>query len=1144
MRPGEYYMNYTRVSALLVALLMTASLLFAAGGVRAFDAAIEAGMIEENAEDPDEDGRINFLVISVPVNISAIEDSEYVVLSGELMDEFEMVTIASETLYAYPDDGFVGIVWFDLEFSGRAINASGIDGPYHVLIELSYADWSTWPPILYDTEIHETEYYAHDEFETPNPFTLDVPSWTWWVVDDDEDGLYDWLEVNVTIDAIDGDTVTVWTDWAVDCCPTFASASMEHEIEVGDDQVMPLRLDGRLINGLANGEVAYYAFVTVQTSDPYTQMGSITTGLLNSSDFEPYIISIAGDIEWEPMDVNQDGLMDFLKVYYNTTVTRTDKFSLEAELLDPNGTEVLSPQSFEGYLIEDYEETVITFIDANDIYEERTLGPYDLRIYEHPDRFDKWPEYLSIEPMLLGNISIETLDLEQLNHPVADLQVSGYVVDEEGVPVVGATVETMSIDFDWLWETNDDDVTDLDGFYMVEDVLPGLFSMNVEAMGYFPATHTIADLTSNVTELNITLWRDTPQNGTIMGIVSDTMGDPVPGVDMMLVRENSGMVNFTTTDGSGHYEFDVREGDYYVWGYVEDSGIVNLTYGAATVEPNSTVMLNLTMSVIIFLGSEMEASGSMAISFHDWDSAAMEWHVDFGSSGAAMMAEYFFMVDLTFGNADGVIDWSEAELVTDVIQSEFLEGEMGTQSGLYSLDLFSVDGIGYYVPPGSVAFELSDVTGPVWEKEDLQMHLSFSNGASYWPVAEATTHDVFIEAEYASPESSFSQMVLEVTAPAGFVLTDTNDPANVTIDGLNHVIVTPGGTPDPDSDDTSVLVRLTFASESGEETGSIYGTAVLEDEGDHSGIEVELLDSDLAVLDSVTTGATGEFMFPDLEPGTYNVRAGAAGYIDAYASAEVVAGEMSEVELTLALEGSAVGGGNISGVVVTEAGLPIDGASVDLYGPDDDSTPSESFETGPDGAFEFEDLDSGEYRLEMSADGFNDKTLHVLLNDGEAKDLGEIELVSDSPVGYVTGTLQDIDGSPIAGVTVEVRASGSDTILADGDTDSDGDFMIVGLEDGDYNLTFVLDGDVIGHADVTVADHVGDVGTIVIDLSAVTEGDTDIPWTLLLLAIAVIAIVGVVAALKMRKPKSPQPMKFEEPSAPEDEYLPPPPPDY
>jgi hypothetical protein len=141
--------------------------------------------------------------------------------------------------------------------------------------------------------------------------------------------------------------------------------------------------------------------------------------------------------------------------------------------------------------------------------------------------------------------------------------------------------------------------------------------------------------------------------------------------------------------------------------------------------------------------------------------------------------------------------------------------------------------------------------------------------------------------------------------------------------------------------------------------------------------------------------------------------------------------------------------------------------------------------------------------------------------------------MSDSPVGYIIGVVEDMDGNPVAEVVVQVRAEGSDTVLGENTTDPDGEFMIIGLEDGVYNLTLVLDGNVVGYGEVTVEDFVGDAGVIQIDLSEVGV-TTDAPlWPWMVLA-AVAIVAAVAAILKLRKPKSP------EPSGPEEGEEPPP----
>jgi len=79
---------------------------------------------------------------------------------------------------------------------------------------------------------------------------------------------------------------------------------------------------------------------------------------------------------------------------------------------------------------------------------------------------------------------------------------------------------------------------------------------------------------------------------------------------------------------------------------------------------------------------------------------------------------------------------------------------------------------------------------------------------------------------------------------------------------------------------------------------------------------------------------------------------------------------------------------------------------------------------------------------------------------------------------------------------------------------------------------------------VTVVDYVGDAGIIVIDLASIDFSDDELPWLWILLILAIVAIVGVALAMKMRKPKTSQPMKFEEPptdTVPVEEELPLPP---
>jgi len=119
--------------------------------------------------DEDDDGKINFLVISVPIDVVEVEWSEQTYLYAELRNSLgpEIIQTINESVSI--GSSYTGTIWADLEFNGRLINASLIDGPYDVYIELVYGDGSSWPTTYHvvETYIYATAAYDYDDFETP-----------------------------------------------------------------------------------------------------------------------------------------------------------------------------------------------------------------------------------------------------------------------------------------------------------------------------------------------------------------------------------------------------------------------------------------------------------------------------------------------------------------------------------------------------------------------------------------------------------------------------------------------------------------------------------------------------------------------------------------------------------------------------------------------------------------------------------------------------------------------------------------------------------------------------------------------------------------------------------------------------------------
>ncbi len=1135
-------MKHSELSALAIAFLMIAGAMAVAMNAAAWGEIDEEGIFE-TIEDFDDDGKINYLVINVPIqNISWYGISyfrDYIAIDWELWNETSTQNIGWGTAEQDITPYSVGNITVEVRISGRMINASGIDGPYLVKMWVSHFVGERLPIVWEALGYFEyiTDEYAHDDFETPDPYTMSID---WEVVDDDDDGLHDWLRVNLTVNATDGDIVQISLELSAEVGPDLITCSDQRTLAAGYNQTVAVDIDGRLMNGLAREDTQYWIHISVATLDGFKDSGWVKTDPLNASDFEEYVISVVDGPVSTLIDFNDDGLHDFLRTSFNTTVQDTLKYRLTTRLSDENSSWGFT-QYFDGYLLAGFEETVVAYFDTSEMFDREAIGPFELEITESPTAYGKWSNYSYIQPIVLANMSIEELDIDLLNHPDY-ISLSGYVIDEEGEPIADSEVRASSSNSTWGWYGSDTDTTDANGRYDLTDLIPwSVTTIEIESTGYFNETLYTMDLNSDTTNFNFILQSDLPANSEIWGTVFDIEGEPTPGAIVIVLRNGSVVVD-TTSDEAGDYQIDIKAGDYVILTQALDMDLENFTFSvwmsvqwislAQNESVNSDITLNLTYDMI----EDTDMRSSVDLRFDSWDDLAMTSTLTQGSTYTDLV--YWLYSDILLGNADGYVDADEQEnimlqeLMAMAASYFILMGyyqPTPMQCEQYLLEEFSVDGIGYLAQPGDARLILPDMTGSIWEdRDETSTQLDFTNMSPYWPVPDGSCHELYLEVQYTQEEYAYIiDEGYDITVPEGFILTSTNEPENVTIDGLNHVTVVPGGSPDP-YNATSVLVVLEFSSTTSEDSGSVHGTAILQDEEDNSGIVVELLDPNLTVLVSTTTAYNGEFAFPDLDPGEYWIKANISGYLDAFEPMTIAAGMTTEVSLELVPTGTTVELVNVSGIVVTQAGLPIQDALVEVYTPADGTIPTSSIQTDGDGAFELTDLVRGDYRIEISAEGFHAWTAYHILDDGEDRDLGVIELTSDSPVGYIVGSLEDTEGNPVTGIVVQVRADGSDTSLGENTTDPDGGFMIVGLEDGDYNLTFVLDGEIIGYGGVTVDDYVGDAGVIEVDVGdADVQGDDDPVWPLILLLAAVAAVAAVALVLKLRKPKSPQPTTVE-----------------
>jgi len=155
-------------------------------------------------------------------------------------------------------------------------------------------------------------------------------------------------------------------------------------------------------------------------------------------------------------------------------------------------------------------------------------------------------------------------------------------------------------------------------------------------------------------------------------------------------------------------------------------------------------------------------------------------------------------------------------------------------------------------------------------------------------------------------------------------------------------------------------------------TGDIAGT--IEDKNDDpiQGVSVTLTNSTDAEIGTDTTDSDGNYSFSGVDEGTdeYTITVSKTGYKDKSASdIDVTAGVTTYQNFTLTTNAT------ISGQVVDANGDPIEGATVELL--DDDGNVENTDTTDADGNYKFTGVDYGDYKLKISADGYDSKTTDI-----------------------------------------------------------------------------------------------------------------------------------------------------------------------
>lgn len=219
-----------------------------------------------------------------------------------------------------------------------------------------------------------------------------------------------------------------------------------------------------------------------------------------------------------------------------------------------------------------------------------------------------------------------------------------------------------------------------------------------------------------------------------------------------------------------------------------------------------------------------------------------------------------------------------------------------------------------------------------------------------------------------------------------------------------------------------------------EESGAIEGTARLLGgfDGKHHGIFVEVLDTPL----NTQTGEAGQFRIETMA-GTYDLRLSHPGYRErTVREVEVSPGETVTLSDRVELQSAP---GRIRGAIALPTG--VDSASIlpqvvialrdhaaALEDPEIEAI--DQMAPGSDALFQFDDVEPGTYRLDVTHDGFEPGQRIVQVGGGQIVNVGTVALTTVPVVGpegpsAIAGVarLQGVADLMHAGIRIEIRGS-------------------------------------------------------------------------------------------------------------------------
>jgi len=290
----------------------------------ASDGAELTGTIIDLGKDTDEDGKYNYLEVSIQINV--INEGYYRVEIPSLT--YSWYSHNYTYYFWHSREGYLtsGLQWLNVSFPGSAIYANKLNVTAVGEVRLC-KDWSTIG-IMYN--IPFSHVYSYTEFDCAATLTGTIYSDG---VDTDGDWLFNSLQIGVEVNVTDAATYGVYVSALFGTVWVYVYNQSRVFLDSGV-QVVNVTLDGVKIYA-AHGNVSTVSTISLYVYEEeyyYYTIAEVFSRPLNKTysyaEFDPMAF-FTGTILDEGVDEDDDGLYDYLKISVQVNVTDAGYYRIE-----------------------------------------------------------------------------------------------------------------------------------------------------------------------------------------------------------------------------------------------------------------------------------------------------------------------------------------------------------------------------------------------------------------------------------------------------------------------------------------------------------------------------------------------------------------------------------------------------------------------------------------------------------------------------------------------------------------------------------------------------------------------------------------------------------------------------------------------